>query len=1254
MRLIHLLLLLPALILVGCPGDDDDDDSAAPEPVVGRVHVLGGGTFETIQEAIDAAPTGGTVTLDPGCYDEAFEITKGISLSGDTPDTTVITGGGEGIVGVVDSVVDPVTIANLRLYAPFDSPGTLRTLRVTSSVDVVLNNLAIGFEMATLPEADPDICARAMPEGSFTLAATNGYCSQGLLGVEVSQANLLASEVDIQCVGYQNASGGTGVLVQTDSTLTITDSSIGFVGSFGIRTIDSTLTVNDVEINQVLRDESAQDFESNGSGIFVEAGTGEALVDGLTVTNGVFVGLWVEAPRLTVSNSYFEGFNYGIYMPGDNASASGRTLTLTNSVFKDLRNDAVIASASSTLVGNDFSIDALAGNGGGNGGALLQGVGTIQDVRNNDFFGHSNRGLGIFGDNNDGNVAQATVEGNTVTNTVAGNGISVRWVDEALVNGNVIDGVDHAYNDDPNNPGGITNGFGIDCFYVGSCELTGNSITGSEFANIVVVDSTFSSTDDVLRESWSRAIHIEGSTAVITNPTVTDSYGFGILGVDSTILGSGGVIADQLRGPSFTDIDGFEDPLPEEIVYIQGGTALQMQSGGAPSLLQWSDGTFADSENAAITALDSQVELLGNSFLNSGFMGENGFFPSSAVWISGNDPFAASGPRVRNNVLDGGEGSWGLYINDAPDAQITGNTLCVGSSAGLYMRDSGGSLIEDNLFGNTEDPEVAACDLLDWQRGIYISGSDPGLDQGVTIRENTIDSPMLDYGVYMTGMGEHLLADNAIGATLTAAVYATMSLPNGLTMDTDGDNRRIHEGDCNDNDVNIGFLNATELPGDLVDNDCDGVADDGLDILDNDGDGVTIADGDCNDTDDTIFPGQPETPGNGVDDNCDGWADFDADYALPVVTLSGNTIDQAADAIWMSGATAVLTDPEVDEEPNLITGTTNRGVYLTDWQWSGSPLYSPGGLVMGAETELLGTGGHCIQALATGVQMELNGTTLQDCGNNGIDLSSSTSAALNGVVISGATGSGVRAASGLVTGTGLTVTGATNSGVLVTGSVVELDALNVTGGSQGAQVTGGSLTVGGGTIASVSGAAFQVSGGEVSLTDVTVTDPGAQALNTTAGLVTVAGGAFVNPVGEGVRVSGAADVTADGLAISGSTLQGYRLDAGTLTLVDGSVTDAGEEGILAAAGVLSVDGTTITGATGDGISLEGFTTVDVTNATLETSGGFGLTCDGGVSDPLTSQVDLAVCTATATGNVDGDFELFNGCELVATCEAPVP
>ncbi len=74
--------------------------------------------------------------------------------------------------------------------------------------------------------------------------------------------------------------------------------------------------------------------------------------------------------------------------------------------------------------------------------------------------------------------------------------------------------------------------------------------------------------------------------------------------------------------------------------------------------------------------------------------------------------------------------------------------------------------------------------------------------------------------------------------------------------------------DCNDDNININPL-AIEICDDL-DNDCDGLVDNGTDL---DGDGFTLAQGDCDDCNNAINPGETELCGNGIDDNCDGLID---------------------------------------------------------------------------------------------------------------------------------------------------------------------------------------------------------------------------------------------------------------------------------------------------------------------------------------------------------------------------------------------
>jgi hypothetical protein len=98
-------------------------------------------------------------------------------------------------------------------------------------------------------------------------------------------------------------------------------------------------------------------------------------------------------------------------------------------------------------------------------------------------------------------------------------------------------------------------------------------------------------------------------------------------------------------------------------------------------------------------------------------------------------------------------------------------------------------------------------------------------------------------------------------------------LPTWVGHDSDGDKVTILEGDCNDADAAIG-PDKEEIAGNLKDDDCDLVADDGTDEGDADQDGWSVAAGDCNDALATASPGMEELL-DSVDNDCDGLVDED-------------------------------------------------------------------------------------------------------------------------------------------------------------------------------------------------------------------------------------------------------------------------------------------------------------------------------------------------------------------------------------------
>jgi len=115
----------------------------------------------------------------------------------------------------------------------------------------------------------------------------------------------------------------------------------------------------------------------------------------------------------------------------------------------------------------------------------------------------------------------------------------------------------------------------------------------------------------------------------------------------------------------------------------------------------------------------------------------------------------------------------------------------------------------------------------------------------------------------------------AIAASVQASPTVQVLAPAALLGSIGGG------GDCNDLDAAV-YPGHAEVVGNGYDDDCDGLADEdannnpSADVSDLDGDTFSLANGDCNDHVPSIHPGATEIVGNYVDDDCDGLADEDA------------------------------------------------------------------------------------------------------------------------------------------------------------------------------------------------------------------------------------------------------------------------------------------------------------------------------------------------------------------------------------------
>jgi hypothetical protein len=281
-----------------------------------------------------------------------------------------------------------------------------------------------------------------------------------------------------------------------------------------------------------------------------------------------------------------------------------------------------------------------------------------------------------------------------------------------------------------------------------------------------------------------------------------------------------------------------------------------------------------------------------------------------------------------------GDSAYSFVSCEAPVGYVSDATDCDDSEAGTYPgateycdsvdNDCDGAIDEDEAadvstwYADTDDDGYgdSAYSFVSCEAPVgYVSDatdcddSDSSVYPGATEYCNGLDDDcdgVVDDGVSSTtwyldadgdGYGDSSTALTTCGALsgyvvtdgdcddANAAINpAATEVCDGLDNDCDGvvdDGCVLYDADgdgystaldCDDSDASVN-PDATEVCGDGKDNDCSG-GDLDCDDVDWDGDGLSVNAGDCDDSDASVYSGAAENCDNGTDDNCDSLVDY--------------------------------------------------------------------------------------------------------------------------------------------------------------------------------------------------------------------------------------------------------------------------------------------------------------------------------------------------------------------------------------------
>jgi len=309
-----------------------------PPPTLEVGTCLSGYThFNTIQDAVNAAPAGATILVCPGTYPEQVTITEALTLKG----VTLATASGARIVPPEAGVVQ-----NATSLSPSVAPYAAQVL-IENAKNVTLTNLTVDGTNDLIQGCSPYLIGVLFQNASGALsemAVVNQILGPGLTGCQGGLAVLVqsggggTSKVDVADSVVQNfaKNGITGSEVGTK--LTVERTSVVGIG------LTPYVAQNGVE------------FGFGATGSITDSTVADVAYTLPEVAASVGI-LLVGSPSVTVKNNVVTDTETGIYTysEGTDGSASGATITNNEISSTHTWDGIALCSNNNTVTGNSIS-----------------------------------------------------------------------------------------------------------------------------------------------------------------------------------------------------------------------------------------------------------------------------------------------------------------------------------------------------------------------------------------------------------------------------------------------------------------------------------------------------------------------------------------------------------------------------------------------------------------------------------------------------------------------------------------------------------------------------------------------------------------------------------------------------------------------------------------------------------------------------------------------------------------------------------